>query len=85
MIFFRLSNALKQTGFEDTLKKLGLNTGPGSNGVLPSKKASTRVLRQTESAECLKVLNDWKAFNASGDKAVQSKNNAKIQPDAIRG
>ena len=54
------------------MKKLGLDSGPGSDGVLPARKASMRVLRQTESAECLKVLDEWKAFNASGDKAVQS-------------
>jgi len=56
------------------MKKLGLDSGPGSDGVLPARKASMRVLRQTEteSAECLKVLDEWKAFNASGDKAVQN-------------
>merc|ERR1712176_1342057 len=38
-----LSNALKQTGFADAMKKLGLDSGTGSDGVLPSRRANMRV------------------------------------------
>ena len=62
----RLSDALKNTGFADALKAAGLDTGTGSDGVLP-----TRMARQTEEgAACTAILDDWKAFNTSGDKAV---------------
>ena len=68
-----LSNALKQTGFADALKKLGLDTGTGSDGKLPSTSGKIRVIRQSESKECTKVLDNWKSFNASGDQGVPSK------------
>ena len=61
----RLSDALKNTGFADALKAAGLDTGTGSDGVLPA-----RMARQTEAAACTAILDDWKAFNTSGDKAV---------------
>ena len=61
----RLSDALKNTGFADALKAAGLDTGTGSDGVLPA-----RMARQTEGAACTAILDDWKAFNTSGDKAV---------------
>merc|ERR1712235_157515 len=67
-----LSNALKQTGFADALKKLGLDTGTGSDGKLPSTSGKIRVIRQSESKECTKVLDNWKSFNASGDQGVPS-------------
>ena len=61
----RLSDALKNTGFADAMKAAGLDTGTGSDGVLPA-----RMSRQTEGAACTAILDDWKAFNTSGDKAV---------------
>merc|ERR1711973_424687 len=67
-----LSNALKQTGFADALKKLGLDTGTGSDGKLPSTSGKIRVIRQSESKECTQVLDNWKSFNASGDQGVPS-------------
>ena len=69
--FPRLSSALKQTAFNDALKSLGLNTGSGSDGKLPTfRSMKTRFTRQTESTECTKVLDQWKSFNSSAAKAV---------------
>ena len=72
--FTRLSSALKQTAFNDALKSLGLNTGSGSDGKLPtSRSMKTRFARQAESTECTKVLDQWKSFNSSAAKAVPGK------------
>ena len=69
-----MSSALKQTAFNDALKSLGLNTGSGSDGKLPtSRSMKTRFARQTESTECTKVLDQWKSFNSSAAKAVPGK------------
>ena len=71
---FRLSNALNNQGFENALKKAGLDVGPGSDGVLP-----TRRLRQSDQADqaddgegeaCKGIVNDWRSFNTSADKGV---------------
>ena len=69
---FRLSDALKQTGFADAMKKLGLDSGTGSGGVLPSRRANMRVNRQagSDSDGCNNVLANWKKFNTSGDVGV---------------
>ena len=61
----RLSDALKNTGFADALKAAGLETGTGSDGTLP-----TRMVRQTDGAACTGIVDDWKSFNSTGDKAV---------------
>ena len=63
----RLSDALKQTGFADALKKLNLDSGAGSDGDL-SRLGS--LGRTGDGAGCTKVLDNWKKFNSSGDKAV---------------
>ena len=70
--YSRLSDALKQTGFADALKKLGLDSGTGSDGVLPTRRANNRVNRQaaTDSDGCNKVLDNWKSFNKTGDAGV---------------
>jgi len=54
------------------LKKLGLDSGTGSDGVLPSRRANNRVNRQaaTDSDGCNKVLENWKSFNKTGDAGV---------------
>jgi len=67
-----LSDALKQTGFADAMKKLGLDSGTGSDGVLPSRRANMRVNRQagSDSDGCNNVLANWKRFNTSGDVGV---------------
>ena len=65
-MFYSLSDALKQTGFADAMTKLGLDSGPGSDGTLPS---SSRRLR-SEGAGCTKLLENWKTFNTSADQAV---------------
>ena len=65
---FRLSTALKGTGFADAMKAAGLNTGTGSDGKLPA--TTGRVARSTDGAACTQILEDWKKFNTSGDKAV---------------
>jgi len=65
-----LSDALKQTGFADAMQKLGLTSGPGSDGVLPTSRTNLRVSRQTEGEGCKTVLDNWKKFNASGDAGV---------------
>ena len=62
----RLSDALKNTGFADALKAAGLDTGAGSDGKLPARTAR----QTTDGAACTGILEDWKSFNSSGDKAV---------------
>ena len=54
------------------MKKLGLDSGTGSDGVLPSRRANMRVNRQaaTDSAGCTAVLDNWKKFNSSGNAGV---------------
>ena len=66
-LLVRLSDALKQTGFADALKKLNLDSGAGSDGDL-SRLGS--LGRTGDGAGCTKVLDNWKKFNTSGDKAV---------------
>ena len=68
-MFSSLSDALKQTGFSDAMTKLGLNSGPGSDGTLPS---GSRQL-QTGGAGCTKLLANWIAFNNSADLGVPGK------------
>lgn len=65
--YFRLSDALNNQGFENALKKAGLDTGTGSDGVLP-----TRRLRQAdgEGKACQAIVSDWKSFNSSADRGV---------------
>ena len=74
-MFSSLSDALKQTGFSDAMAKLGLNSGPGSDGTLPS---SSRLLR-SEGAGCTKLLGNWIAFNNSADLGVPGKVFQEIQ------
>lgn len=54
------------------MKKLGLDSGTGSDGVLPSRRANMRVNRQagSDSDGCNNVLANWKRFNTSGDVGV---------------
>ena len=54
------------------MKKLGLDSGTGSDGVLPSRRANNRVNRQaaTDSKGCTAVLDNWKKFNSSGNAGV---------------
>ena len=78
--------ALKQTGFADALKKLGLNEGTGSDGAGFDGKSRVSRLSQLRMARydgrederqnnedgqgCTDIVNEWKSFNTSGDKAV---------------
>jgi len=71
-----LSDALKQTGFADALNRLGLTEGAGSDGKLPNATSGLRLRRQAEDAKCVGVLDQWKAFNKSGDAAL---------PDGVSG
>ena len=67
-VFCRLSDALNNRGFENGLTAAGLAGGTGSDGVLPDTR---RLARQTtEGTACTAILNDWKSFNTSADKAV---------------
>ena len=59
-------SALKNTGFEDALKELGLSEGSGSDGVLPSGGSK----QGSDGAACNNILNDWRSFNSSADRAV---------------
>ena len=68
-MFSSLSDALKQTGFSDAMAKLGLSSGPGSDGTLPS---GSRQLR-SDSLGCTKLLANWIAFNNSADLGVPGK------------
>ena len=94
MICLRLSAALAQTGFADAMKKLGLDSGAGSDGKLPTSRltqlrnarfADGREIRadkedrQTDGEGCKKVEAEWKVFNTSGTKAVPSVDS---EPDA---
>jgi len=63
-----LSDALKNTGFADALKAAGLDTGTGSNGELPPSRVARAAAGEGEA--CVSILNDWKSFNSSADKAV---------------
>ena len=73
MVLLSLSAALSNPAFANALKALGLNTGAGSDGKLPGSRLSkTRIARQTDGANCTAILDDWKSFNTSGDKAVPS-------------
>jgi hypothetical protein len=75
------------------MKKLGLDSGAGSDGKLTSRLTQLRNARfadgrevrsevdgrQTDGAGCTKVLDEWKVFNTSGDKAVPGVDS---EPDA---
>ena len=75
------------------MKKLGLDSGAGSDGKLPTSRlnqlrnarfADGRELRsdgerQTDGDGCKKVEAEWKVFNTSGDKAVPGVDS---EPDA---
>ena len=74
-MFYSLSDALKQTGFADAMTKLGLDSGPGSDGTLPP---SSRRLR-SEGAGCTKLLENWKTFNTSADQGVPGEAWTKIK------
>ena len=70
---FSLSKALNNPAFANALKNLSLNTGTGSDGKLPESRLSKqRIARQTDGEGCTAILDDWKSFNTSGDKAVPS-------------
>ena len=94
IIHFRLSAALAQTGFADAMKKLGLDSGAGSDGKLPTSRltqlrnarfADGREIRadgedrQTDGDGCKNVEAEWKVFNTSGTKAVPGVDS---EPDA---
>ena len=77
----RLSTALANTKFADALKKLGLNSGAGSDGKLPTRLTQLRLARMvdsnggrqgnsTDGQGCKDIEAEWKNFNSSGDKAV---------------
>ena len=51
------------------MAKLGLNSGPGSDGTLPS---GSRQLR-SDGLGCTKLLANWIAFNNSADLGVPGK------------
>ena len=70
------------------MKKLGLDSGAGSDGKLPTSRlnqlrnarfADGWELRQTDGDGCKKVEAEWKVFNTSGDKAVPGVDS---EPDA---
>ena len=63
---WRVLSALKNTGFEDALKELGLSEGSGSDGFLPSGGSR----QGSYGAACNNILNDWRSFNSSADRAV---------------
>jgi len=83
-----LQEALKNKAFENALKKLGLNTGTGSDGngydgSRMSRLSQLRLARydarneernsnSSDSAGCLEIVKEWKSFNTSADKAVPS-------------
>jgi len=76
-----LSTALANTKFAEALKKLGLNSGAGSDGKLPTRLTQLRLARMvdsnggrqgnsTDGQGCKDIEAEWKNFNSSGDKAV---------------
>ena len=82
-ISFSLKDALANTKFADALKKLGLNTGSGSDGKLPATNTTRlnqlrlarfagqgRQSNTTDGKGCTDIAAEWNNFNTSGDKAV---------------
>ena len=80
-----MSKALANTGFADALKKLGLNSGTGSDGNLPNKEKTSRLAQlraarlaggrqnnNTDGQPCKDIEQEWMNFNTSGSKAVPS-------------
>ena len=67
------------------MKKLGLDSGTGSDGVLPSRRANMRVNRQagSDGEGCNNVLANWKKFNTSGDAGVPGLNMLAFSMDSI--
>merc|ERR1712013_292351 len=74
-----LSDALKNSKFADTLKKLGLDSGAGSDGKLPTRLTQLRMARMadgrqaknsTDGQGCKDLEAEWTKFNSSGNKAV---------------
>lgn len=69
-----LRDALQNPAFVDAMKELGLDTGTGSDGVLPNNTGSGgrryRHRRQAQDPECTQIRNDWEAFNTTADSAV---------------
>ena len=49
------------------MKLTGLDSGTGSDGNLP---AGSRSGNSTDGEGCTAILDDWKSFNSSADKAV---------------
>ena len=67
-LIYSLANALANPSFREALKKLGLDSGPGSDGKLPS---SGRVARQASGDSACKQLREkWEMFNQTADAAV---------------
>ena len=65
----------KNERFEDALENLGLKSGPGSDGNLPTRLMHARIARmvgsrQDEGQGCQDIEAEWKNFNSSADKAV---------------
>ena len=77
-----MKEALNNPNFENMLKELGLDSGPGSDGSIPSGRHRLTLLRNARQADarqgntsddgqgCKDIVADWKTFNTSGDKAV---------------
>jgi len=70
-----LKDALNNGKFEEAMKNLGLDKGPGSDGKLPNttRLSQLRMVRQAkeDGEECKAVEAEWKTFNTTGDKAVK--------------
>lgn len=69
-----LKAALDNPAMSNALKATGLDTGPGADGVAPSKRflASIREKRQTDGAGCTSLGEAWDKFNTSATKTAMS-------------
>ena len=70
VIYFRLTEALKDGGVEKALKELGLDEGNGSNGNLTDVSPSEY---EGEDGGCLQIENDFRDANKSLEAALPGK------------
>ena len=70
VIYFRLTEALKDGGVEKALKELGLDEGNGSDGNLTDVSPSDY---EGEDGGCLQIENDFRDANKSLEAALPGK------------
>jgi len=70
-----LQKALQNPAFFNALKAVGLDKGPGDDGVLPSTgRQSHRIHKREDGAGCKEVDAEWFKFNQTASKALPDAN-----------